>query len=268
LSDILDGFDLEAWIKAIHDNWTSFWLISGETSIFNSKETPRFILITSDHKIPMFNRVMRSRLTESNADEKIQETLEYYAVKEIPFVWQVYPGDTPDDLPRRLEGHGFTREEGRGMAMLIEDLNSPEIPEGFTYTKVTTRKILEAFATFLPDAYGMPESTQKSLSQNLMELGIRDDLCHYLGFLDGTPIAGSSVFYSNGVAGIHNVATSPDARGRGLGSVISAAPLSDARDLGYKVSILLSSKMGYNMYKRLGYVEYCKPVTYEWSLPS
>ncbi len=268
MSDILDSFDLDAWIRAIHENWTNSMLNLGETSKFNVKETLHFILLTSDYKIPMFNRVMRSRLTESNADEKIQETMNHYTSRDLPFVWQVYPGDTPDDLPQRLEGHGFTREDGRGMAMLIEDLNSPEIPEGFTYTKVTTLETLEAFAKFLPEAYGMPESTQKSLSQIFMELGIRDDFCHYLGFLDGTPMACSSVFYSDGVAGIHDVATSPDARGRGLGSVISAAPLTDARDLGYKVSILLSSKMGFNMYKRLGYVEYCKPVTYEWSPPS
>ena len=266
--EILDDFNLETWIKAIHDNWTSLGLLFGETSQFAVKMTPDYVTQTSDLKVAMFNRVVRSRLTVSNVDEMIQETRDYFASKDLPFVWQCYPGDTPDDLPQRLESQGFTREEGIGMAMLIEDMNTPENPEAFIFRRVITQDDMETFSRFLPKAYGMPESSHDSLAQSLMEIGIRDDFCHYVGFLDESPVACSSVLYSDGVAGIHNVATRPDTRGKGIGSMITAAPLLDAVDLGYKVTTLLSSKMGFNLYRRLGYVEYCKPVTYKWIPPS
>jgi len=70
----------------------------------------------------------------------------------------------------------------------------------------------------------------------------------------------------DGVAGIYNVATLPEARGKRIGSMITAAPLIDARERGYRISILHSTKMGYNVYRRLGYQEICRLIRYEWNL--
>jgi GNAT superfamily N-acetyltransferase len=268
LSEILQEFNLEAWIKAIHDNWTNLLLLYARTPQFESRESKWLITMASGYKIPLLNRVMRTRLSSSNADEKIQETIDYFSSKDLPFRWQVYPGDTPDDLSQRLEDHGLNRQERIGMALLIDKLNIPEIPKGFTYQKVTTPEMLEVHAKLLPSAYGMPESALDFLTQMCLSLRLRDNYCNYLGFLDDEPVACATVLYSDGVAGIHNVATHPDARRKGIGIYISAVPLFEARDRDYKVSILLSSKMGYNVYKRLGFVEYCQPVEYQWNPPS
>jgi predicted acetyltransferase len=69
-----------------------------------------------------------------------------------------------------------------------------------------------------------------------------------------------------GVAGIFGVATVPEARGRGLGTAISLHALREARDMGYKVSVLLSSRMGYRIYQRLGFKEYCRLEIYRLRL--
>ena len=268
MSDLLNGFNREAWIRAIHDNWANLLLLLGRAPQFESRESDQFITMACRHKIRIFNRVMRTRLSSSNADSKIQETIDYYASKDLPFLWQVYPGDTPDDLSQRLGDHGLNREEGRGMAMFINNLKVPETPEGFTYQKVTTPEMFEVHARLLPRAYGMPESAQDFLTQVTLSVGSRDDYLHYLGFLDDEPVACATVLYSDGVAGIHNVATLPAARGKGIGTYISAVPLFEACDRGYNVSILMSSKMGYNVYMRLGFEEYCQPVTYQWDPPS
>lgn len=268
MSDILTGFKREEWIKAIHDNWTSLLLLIGRTPEFEIIESDQLITISSGLKLRLFNRVMRTRLSSSNADSKIQETIDYYASKKLPFLWQVYPGDTPDDLSQRLENHGFTRNFDRGMALEIDKLKVPQLPEGFTYEKVTTPELAEMRARLLPKAYEIPEPFHDFLTQTDLSIEIRDDYVHYLGFLDGEPIACSTVLYSDGVAGIHSVATLPSARRRGIGAYISAVPLFEARDRGYKVSILYASEMGFKVYERLGFVMYCQPVHCHWDPPT
>jgi hypothetical protein len=48
------------------------------------------------------------------------------------------------------------------------------------------------------------------------KMGLDFPVRNYLGYFNGEPISTSTVFYSAGVAGIYDVATLPEARGRGL----------------------------------------------------
>jgi predicted acetyltransferase len=62
-----------------------------------------------------------------------------------------------------------------------------------------------------------------------------------------------SVFCSSSVAGVYAVGTLPEARRQGIGSAITLRGLRDARERGYRVGVLQSSQMGYNLYRRFGF---------------
>jgi ribosomal protein S18 acetylase RimI-like enzyme len=60
------------------------------------------------------------------------------------------------------------------------------------------------------------------------------------------------------VAGIYDVATLPEARGRGIGSTLTLVPLLDARRVGYRTGVLQSSEMGYEVYQKMGFQHLCQ----------
>jgi ribosomal protein S18 acetylase RimI-like enzyme len=82
--------------------------------------------------------------------------------------------------------------------------------------------------------------------------------------LDGRPVATATLVLGGGVAGIYNVMTVPDAQRRGIGALMTAGPLEVARARGYRLGVLQSSKLGYPLYRRLGFQDYCRIAIYLW----
>jgi GNAT superfamily N-acetyltransferase len=92
----------------------------------------------------------------------------------------------------------------------------------------------------------------------------------YLGIWKGMPVATSMYLLAAGVAGVHFVATIPEARKRGFGYAITQKSLQDARQKGYRIGVLQASKLGYPVYTKLGFKEYSQFGVYTWrqnSLP-
>ena len=96
-------------------------------------------------------------------------------------------------------------------------------------------------------------------------LGVDLPIRNYLGFLDGSPVSTSTLFLAAGAAGIYNVSTLEEARGQGLGAAITWLPLRQAQEMGYRVGVLQSSKMGFQVYKRLGFEVVCQMEHFYWS---
>jgi GNAT superfamily N-acetyltransferase len=80
----------------------------------------------------------------------------------------------------------------------------------------------------------------------------------YVARLDGRPACCLTLIREGPDAGVFLVGTIPEARGRGLARRLLLHALHAARAAGATVSTLQSSRLGYPVYQRLGYVELCR----------
>jgi GNAT superfamily N-acetyltransferase len=80
----------------------------------------------------------------------------------------------------------------------------------------------------------------------------------YVARVDGRAASCLTIVREGPDAGVFLVGTVPGARGRGLARRLLLRALHEARERGATVSSLQSSRLGYPVYQRLGYVESCR----------
>ena len=196
----------------------------------------------------------------------IEETLAHFKAQRVPMLWCTDPTSQPKDLEKLLEAHGLTGTSSPGMAADLQALNEDiATPSDFRIERVHDVETLKKWSHALCLGFGFPNFRDLWVEFEA-GLGLSEDLprLRYVGLLGKEPVATSGVFLNAGVAGIYDIATVPEARRRGIGAAITLAPLLEARAMGYRISIIHSSKVAFNVYRRLGFEEYCRMTYYKW----
>lgn len=206
--------------------------------------------------MPIFNTVVGPQFTPENVDEGIATFTAAARERNIPMLWHLTPGSTPHDLGEHLERAGFHKDEDApSMALTLSQMVMEEMPTGVTVARATPAD-RDALVDIWIRGFVMPAWLEEPLHR-LLEYDAAGGFEDFIASLDGIPVAGGSVFYGGGVAGIYNVATLESARGRGIGGAVTRAALLDARDRGYRVGVLQSSPLGLSVYRRLGFTHVC-----------
>jgi GNAT superfamily N-acetyltransferase len=220
---------------------------------------------------PLFNGVFRPRLAADNPGAQIEAALAPFKARGVPLYWWVGPGAQPADLGRHLEAYGLPYDgDVPGMAV---DLAAVRVerpaPAGLAIERVDSAEALAEFAGVAAIGFRLSDAVRDGLREALASLGLGDNAPsrHYLGRLDGAPVAITSLMPAAGVAGIYNVATVPEARGRGVATALVAAALAEGQAMGYRIGVLQSSEMGMSVYSRLGFWQVCTFHHYVWPAP-
>jgi len=113
-------------------------------------------------------------------------------------------------------------------------------------------------------AFDSPDFADDWSVLGLRAQGFSDDspFRHYLCRLEGTWVGASTLSLGAGVAGLANIGTLRDWRGRGIGSAVAAAALLDAREMGLRIGALSADRLGFRVYQELGFRTVCRHLTY------
>ncbi len=246
--------------SALQANVVDFFSRCGRVPRGRFDMTPEEIRISSGVAFPLFNWVLQARFSDSDADHHIEATIQYFRDQELPFVWGIFPGDRPEDLPERLAARGFAVERAPAMAINLDPLPPSVSPPGLVIEPVRTNEDSGLFARTLNagDFQASPEIEQaipSLLQPSFSTVEGEPHLRCFVGYQNGVPVATSARFLCDGVVGIYGVATVPEARRRGFGAAMTLAALEDGRALGYRVGVLLATSMGEPVHRRLGFRE-------------
>lgn len=260
---------------AVEDNlYALFRAMAGELP---GGELEESAILSRHHSFPtnpMFKGVWRAHLTSNDADAAIDETIAWFRERSAPFFfWWTGTGDTPADLPQRLQARGLKdmaeqmealapgiHQTALGAPCMTADLQqlneqaSETIPAGFTIRPVQSLQALQHFKQVFLASYEIPEWAGQAWVDATERLGFDAAPWRmYVGYLNGEPVATNMLFGGAGVAGLYAVGTIPSVRGQGIGAAITVKPLLDARAMGYRYGALFSTEMGQSVYERVGF---------------
>ncbi len=271
MTDILTDLSPASLAEAIQENEIAFWLYRARIAGWEVQEDAGLTWYVSGLSGALDNGVLRTRLAAHEADRRIVEMQAIFAERDLPMVWWGGPAHQPADLGARLEAHGFVSEgDDSGMAAdllaLREDL---PVPPGLTIERVADDATLTSWIIALRLGNGgapprLPLTPRAFMLNRPATYAPDDPYRLYTARLDGRPVATTALLLASGVAGLYCVATAPEARRQGIGSAVVLAALRDARAQGYRVGVLGASQMGYGVYRRLGFQQYCLLQSHTW----
>lgn len=217
---------------------------------------------------PHLNAVLHTHFARDDrdyVDARIDETLAYFSTRSVSTItWSVGPSSRPADLATRLEENGFVYAiDSIGMALdlntlPIDSISQDAIP-GFAIKEATDAESLKPVYTLQMEGFGASEEIAQIYYDTYLNIGFGEKTPwrHFIGELDGKPVAITSLLLYAGVAGIYGVATAPEVRRRGIGTAMTRHALNVARALGYRIAVLSPSEMSMGIYERLGFRERC-----------
>lgn len=144
-----------------------------------------------------------------------------------------------------------------GMAVDIDCLALAPCPEGCVLERFVAGDREDAWIDAFAVGYEIPRAAAAEFAPRTMGAGDARSPVQFFGLIEaGRIVATSALVLDDGVAGIYCVSTIPEARGRGLGAFVTAAPLRAAYAMGYRVGVLQASEAGYPVYRRLGFSDH------------
>ena len=269
MSHIQTDVSDEALVTAVRANMGDFFRHTSRSNPTGHLENEQFTRWYTPLPHPWFNGVLSSNPPTEGDDAFIAETIGYFRERGVnTFTWWLEPHLKPSDWEPALSKHGFGfSDDTPGMAVDLHELNVAIQPaDGFEIRSVDDEESLHTWANVFVNGYGMPSAWESITIDLWLQLGLDLPIRNYLGYWNGKPVSTSTVFYGGGAAGIYCVATLPEARGKGIGAALTLKPLLDAREMGYRIGVLQSSDMGFNVYKKLGFRQLCQIENFHLSL--
>jgi ribosomal protein S18 acetylase RimI-like enzyme len=223
------------------------------------RRDPDVIVCSSGVPFRAINAAALANLSVDGIADRIDDVSGWLAARTDRWRWLVGPSCRPADLEDHLVATGLVQtSDNPGMALDLEAWQpDAALPAGVSIDPVVDAAGLERWRGVQRRGLALDDTATEAWYTAHRRPGFAPDLPlrNWIAALDGEPVAAAALFLGAGIAGIYNVCTVPEARGRGIGRAVTAAALDDAVARGFQVAVLGSSDMGYPVCRRLGFRE-------------
>jgi ribosomal protein S18 acetylase RimI-like enzyme len=227
-----------------------FW--SEVTKSFHLLEDDQCCRIKSSFPHPLFNNIIKSNFS-TDIENHLNTIINNYNQNQVPFLWRVWNQDIPEELGSLLLEKGAVQiSDCALMAIDLETYHpmSEPLPDLKIKTIRTSQHALD-FSACCSSVFKFPILLSKTISEIIRKQD--QNIESFVGYIEGTPVATGTIFYSNGVAGIYNVTTLPAFHGRGIGVEMMTTMLLKAKLDDIKTTILHATSAGIRLFEKLGF---------------
>jgi GNAT superfamily N-acetyltransferase len=241
-----------AALAALGDkNLAHEWAAIARHAGFQLGQTDSMTLTASGLPVAFFNGGF-AHAESSDPACCIGNAIAFFARADVPFLLWLRDG-AYDDLIAAGLAAGLHHVGGPpSMALAnIGEIGPPpdELELRFAGAPAELRDHLAVLAA----GFGMPADVlQRVMVDSLLEDA---DMAIVVGRADGVPVTTAMLALSGETAGIYNVATLPEQRGKGYGEAATWAAIGEGARRGCTHSILQSSDSGHPIYERMGFVD-------------
>ncbi len=219
--------------EIIEDNTADFFLSLGRVNGSEVCDRPGVKCVFAGSG---YNRVLGSRFPALAAEAIVGRVAARLDVLGIDALWYVC-STAPPGLGAVLERHGFIyQSEWKSMARDLTTFTPAcGSPAGLEIRDAVSDKDLEAWAELVTASYGFGDDVHRTYGRHLIARGNADfKRHHFLGLLDGRPVATVALFKGKEAAGIYWVGTLPEARHRAIAGAMTRHALLEAKTAGLR----------------------------------
>ena len=269
MKNIFTKLSIRASVKsAIKANWEAYHYCLAQSPNVELSIGRYLTWLVTDLPDHFMNLVVCNQLPSEGVDDLIESALVHFRSLNIrKLSWLTHAEMSPSRINKLLLAHGlkfrdsFATEMAVDLSLVPDDL--PTHPD-LRIVTVDDEAMLKQWIHVASVGFRIGEKFEKVWYDFFVDAIFDPRFQTYLAILNGEPVGTSQVFLSEGAAGIYNVTCIPEARGQGIGSAVTLAPLLEARQRGYQIGILQASQKGYNVYRRLGFQDFGHLSLYLW----
>ena len=219
---------------------------------------------------PLFNAILNTHETSDNLPNFLNEITDFYKKQNLPFAWWVTKLSQPKNLELFLIDAGFTCVQSfSGRVLELEkyqpthDNPAAAVPN-LSIQPVQNIEELDAWLVPMQISFEFSEEVSKTFLQNIKKIfeNSKDELQHFMAFLNGKHVASASLFLDKNSAGLYNLGVLPEYRKRGIGTALKHHRLQIAKQNAYENVVIQSAPMGEDIDQKLGFTEYMRLSAY------
>jgi GNAT superfamily N-acetyltransferase len=270
VEQILTSLEPSKVTAAFDLNLRDFLVKFGELPGTKVATSPELTWLATGLQSPILNAVLLTNLAPESVSEAILEVQAHFKSRRVTMCWCTGPHTRPPELSKYLAAQGFSfAMASPGMAVNLQKIDeNVSTPKDLEIVRVEDARILQKWSYVNQVGYNSSNEVGQAYADLMLRLGFdQPAVRYYLALLKGEPVASALICLSAGIAGVYNVVTLPAARGQGIGSKIVLTTLQEARAAGYRVAALQSSEIGFNIYRQLGFEQFCSYERYYWTPP-